>query len=179
MQDKKICTVPNVLTAARLVFLIPIVHHIIHLNKWQALIWILISIATDNLDGFIARRFHQQSDLGRILDPVADKVNILVVVTVLTFSPHYGFPMWYFVFAVVREALVLLGGWMIIRKRDVVLEANRAGKWSAFVTGCMILCFVMRWQPFGWVLLWIGLILTLFSTWMYAGRYRKAVRAGA
>lgn len=177
MKDKKILTIPNVLTAARLLFLIPIVHHIVCLNRWQALIWILCSIATDNLDGWIARRFHQQSDLGRILDPVADKVNIMVVVTVLAFSPDYAFPLWYFGFAVARELAVLLGGWLIVRKAHVVLEANRAGKWSAFTTGFMILFFIMRWQPYAWILLWASFILTIYSTWNYAVRYRDAVRS--
>ncbi|NQT27694.1 CDP-alcohol phosphatidyltransferase family protein [candidate division KSB1 bacterium] len=177
MRDKKIFTIPNVLTVARLFILIPIVHHIVHLNQWWALFWILCSIASDNLDGFIARRFNQQSDLGRILDPVTDKINIVVVLAVLTFTPHYGFPFWFFVFTITRELLILLGGWIIILQKHNVLEANRAGKMSAFTTGFMILFFVMRWQPYGWILLWITLILTIVSTWTYIRIFRKAVQS--
>lgn len=177
MTDKKIFTIPNILTLARLFFLIPIVHHVVHLNRWQALFWILISIATDNLDGFIARRFNQQSDLGRVLDPVVDKINILIVSAVLVFSSKYDFPLWYFMLSISRELLVMLGGWMVIRTKHIVIEANRAGKWSAFTTGLMILFYVMRWQPYACILLWIALILTLFSTWTYARVYRKAVQS--
>jgi len=179
MENKKIFTIPNVLTVARLVFLIPIVHHILHLNRWWALTWILISIATDNLDGFIARKFNQKSDLGRVLDPLADKVNIVVVTAVLAFSTLYDFPLWFFLFCMTREILVLIGGWMIIQKKHIVSEANRAGKWSAFSTGFMILFFVMDWQPYAWILLWITLSLTLLSTWIYYRTYRKTVQSAS
>ena len=171
MKDKKILTIPNILSLARLLFLIPIVFAVLHQNRWQALIWILASIASDNLDGYIARKFNQQSDLGRILDPLIDKINLVVVSAVLVFSPGYSFPLWFFLFSLFREMLVLFGGWWIIRKKQVVLEANRAGKMSAFATGFLILFFVMDWQPYAWILLWTTFTLTLISTVTYVHTY--------
>ena len=175
MKDKRIFTIPNFLTFARLLILIPIMINVIHVQRWWALFWILLSIGTDNIDGFLARKLNQQSDLGRMMDPVIDKINLLVSTTYMTFS-SYAFPLWFYIFILAREVAMLVGGLLVIRRKNVVLESNRAGKWSAFVTGFTVLFFIMAWQPFGWIFLWASFVLTVFSTWTYVGAYRKVVR---
>ena len=176
MKDKRIFTIPNLLTFARLLILIPIMINVIHVQRWWALFWILLSIGTDNIDGFLARKLNQQSDLGRMMDPLIDKINLLVATTYMTFSADYAFPLWFYIFILAREVAMLAGGLLVIRRKNVVLESNRAGKWSAFVTGFTVLFFIMAWQPFGWIFLWVSFVLTIISTWTYVGAYRKVVR---
>ena len=78
---------PNILTMARMVALVPIVFLLIDGDpgaRWAALAIFCVAAATDALDGWLARRMNIQSTLGRIIDPIADKVLVCGVVIVLT-----------------------------------------------------------------------------------------------
>jgi cardiolipin synthase len=176
MKDKRIFTIPNLLSFTRLLILVPIMINVIHVQRFWALFWILLGIATDNIDGFLARKLNQQSDLGRMMDPIIDKINLLVATTYMVFSKDYVFPLWFYIFLLVRELAMLAGGLWVVRRKKVAPEANRAGKWSAFITGFTVLFFIMDWQPLGWIFLMISVILTLISTWTYFMAYRKVVR---
>ncbi|HDQ44715.1 MAG TPA: CDP-alcohol phosphatidyltransferase family protein [bacterium] len=176
MEQKRIFTIPNLLTFSRLLILIPIMINVVHVQRGWALFWILLSIATDNVDGYVARKLKQESDLGRIMDPLIDKINLLAATTYMVFSADYDFPLWFYLFLFIRETAVLAGGLLVLRNRKIVLEANRAGKWSAFITGFTVLFFIMDWQPFGWILLWGSCVLTILSTWTYIETYRRTVR---
>ncbi|HPE39426.1 MAG TPA: CDP-alcohol phosphatidyltransferase family protein [Bacillota bacterium] len=73
IRDKKIATIPNALSVLRIVMIPAIVYYIN--NQYQlAFFYLLLSGVTDVLDGLIARKFHMTSDLGIVLDPVADKL---------------------------------------------------------------------------------------------------------
>lgn len=171
MNNNRIFTIPNFMTLMRLLFLIPILWCLAHQLRWWALFWTSMGILTDLLDGWVARKFNQASDLGRLMDPMVDKINGIVVTFYMAISPYYDFPLWYFIFFTVRELCVLAGGWAIVQKRQVVPESNTLGKRSAFVTGLMVLLFMIDWQPYAWILLWLSLALTLLSTVGYIRVY--------
>jgi phosphatidylglycerophosphate synthase len=112
-----------------------------------------------------------------MMDPLIDKLNILSVGLLMVLLPAlYHFPLWYFLFLLVRELAVLAGGLWIVRKRKVVLESNRPGKLSSFFTGVCVLCFILDLGTAGWVMLWIALGLALVSTWIYAAAFARAVK---
>lgn len=80
ISDKGIRTVPNAITAGRLIlFAFPIFYGLsdsLHRPAW-ALVWLcllVVDISLDIVDGFIARRYHQVSDIGKLFDPLADKI---------------------------------------------------------------------------------------------------------
>jgi len=175
-KNDRIWTVPNLLTILRLAFLIPILVFLSRGARLPAVAFIALGIASDFLDGIIARRFNQSSDLGRLMDPVVDKVNTLAVGLLLILSPIYGFPLWYFLFLAVRESAVLVCGLIVVRKRKIVLESNRPGKWSAFFTGVCILLYILGWEPFTWISLWFAFGLALVSTWTYLRIFMKQVK---
>lgn len=87
--------------------------------EWQRLTAILIFLlaaVSDGLDGYIARRYKQRSDLGAILDPIADKGLLLSGIITLSISnwsevdPDYGrFPAWFPVLVITRDAVLLVG----------------------------------------------------------------------
>ena len=79
---------------------------------------ILISGATDIIDGFIARKFNMVSDLGKILDPVADKLTQATVILCLTVK--YRWMRGLIVLFVVKEIIMAVLGYMAIQKKDVV-----------------------------------------------------------
>ena len=109
-------TLPNLLTLARIVAIVPLVAFI-EAGWWVAAFALFVAAAvTDWLDGFLARRWNQQSDLGRMLDPIADKLIVAAVLVALMtgsleiyYSPdHFGFApnIWVVSAIICREILV-------------------------------------------------------------------------
>ncbi len=82
-------------------------------NDWQRILAIfafLVAAASDGLDGYIARRYNQKSQLGVILDPIADKGLLLAAIITLSFSNwSYEFPLWFPVLVITRDAVILVG----------------------------------------------------------------------
>jgi len=100
-----VLTVPNLITAVRLA-LIPVFVWLLFGAHRQTDAAILLAAlgATDWIDGFVARRFHQVSTLGKVLDPLADR--LLVGTAVIAVIIHGAVPLWFGVATLAREALV-------------------------------------------------------------------------
>ena len=81
--NKKIFTVPNVLSAIRIILVPFIVYFYLKKYVLTATVLVLLSGLSDMLDGFIARTFNQVSDLGKILDPIADKLTMVAIIFLL------------------------------------------------------------------------------------------------
>ena len=125
--QKKIVTIPNILSFFRLC-LIPVIIwlYIGEKNYLWAGIVLILSGATDLADGFIARHFHMISDLGRVLDPVADKLTQAAMLFCLcTRFPLMILPL---VLMIVKEGFMGISGIMIIRKTGSVFGADWHGK---------------------------------------------------
>lgn len=173
--EKRIFTLPNLLTTLRFFMLVPILAALAREARIEAVAWMLASTATDFLDGIAARRLNQRSDLGRILDPLADKLTVLAIVGWLVFSDSYRFPVWGAVILAARELAVLLGGLLVIRGRKVVMESAKPGKTSAFAVAVAVLLYVLNVQPWALLMLIAGLLLTAWSTWTYYRAYRLQI----
>jgi CDP-diacylglycerol--glycerol-3-phosphate 3-phosphatidyltransferase len=85
-------------------------------QRFAAIAVFLLAAVSDGLDGFVARRYNQQSSLGMILDPIADKALLLSGIITLSISnwspgdPHYGrFPAWFPVLVISRDTVILVG----------------------------------------------------------------------
>lgn len=129
---KKIITIPNILSMVR-ICLIPVIVWL-YLGKENYLltgIFVLISGLTDVVDGMIARRFNMISDVGKVLDPIADKATQAVVIILLAIR----FPLMLIPLAIgiVKEIFMTVSGYMIVKKCDVVLGANWHGKLATVV----------------------------------------------
>ena len=96
--------------------------------------------ATDVLDGIAARRLHQASRLGRILDPVADKVFIASVGAALW--AWQAFPAWLLLLQVARDAAILAAGAFLLRRRQV-MGASSAGKAATWAMSLTILAYAL------------------------------------
>jgi cardiolipin synthase (CMP-forming) len=98
-------TIPNLITILRLI-LVPAVVLAMLQARWDwAFAGFLVAGISDGVDGFIARRFNQQSTLGAYLDPVADKVLLVSVFVVMGFIGEL--PLWLVVTMVSRDALII------------------------------------------------------------------------
>jgi len=160
-------TVPNLLTALRIV-LIPVIVGLFYLPYgWGDIVaGLLFAVAgiTDTLDGYVARRMGQVSHLGAFLDPVADKL-IVATALVLIVSKHHE---WYVTLtaAVIigREiAISALREWMaeIGARRKVAVSALGKFKTIAQIVGLSMMLFSE--DLFGLPIYWMGLALTIIA----------------
>ncbi len=115
--SSRIITVPNLLTIVRMA-LIPVFVSLLFYQKFLlALAVFIIAGITDGLDGLLARRFHQQSPLGRILDPIADKMMLVTSFVVLSMRgvyptplpKHLPIPFWVTITVISRDVFILVG----------------------------------------------------------------------
>lgn len=79
-------------------------------ERFAAVLLFLLAAASDGIDGYIARRYNQKSQLGVVLDPIADKGLLLAAIITLSFSNWtYEFPLWFPVLVITRDAVILIG----------------------------------------------------------------------
>ena len=162
------------------------------LPKALALGGFLAASVTDWLDGYLARRWRQQSELGALLDPIADKVLVLGIL--LAFVQLRLIPAWMVLIILFRE-LLITGVRLVAANRHVVLAATKEGKHktvSQMVTIVVILTTLLvraLWGPEGlaasvdaamtWLILaclWITTVLTVVSGTLFFWRYRAVLR---
>ena len=125
--QKKIITIPNLLSFVRLC-LIPVIVWL-YIGKKDYLltgIFVLISGITDVVDGWIARTFHMISDFGKVLDPIADKSTQTVVVILL--ATRFHLMLLPLAIGVVKEIFMTISGYYVVKRCDVVLGAEWHGK---------------------------------------------------
>lgn len=119
-------TVPNLISVVRLL-LVPLFLWLLHIDEIAAAGWLLAFIgATDWVDGYIARRFNQVSEVGKFLDPLADRLAVLAaVVGGLIYDV---LPAWFAVALIVREILIGIGALVVGLKVGTKLEVRWLGK---------------------------------------------------
>ena len=98
---------PNIITIGRILLIWPILSALLHGSYPLALALFVITGVSDGLDGFLAKRFHWTSELGKLLDPMADK---LLLVSVFVTTAWLGIsPPWVTAVAVARDVLIASG----------------------------------------------------------------------
>lgn len=119
-------TIPNFLCFARILIIVPFVKYFLEKNFVWAAIMIVISALTDCCDGFIARTFHQESELGKILDPLADKLTLLAVGICLCFIQPFLIPV--ILILIVKDVLMLIGSSKVIKMGVLIPKSKWYGK---------------------------------------------------
>ena len=166
---------PNLLSLARLAILPVFLLSLCHdgpTTSWTTLWLLALGAATDFADGFLARRLGQISRMGRVLDPLADKICLGSGAVAL--CVWRGFPMWLVCLQVGRDLAILLAGLFLLRARDLVPSANVFGKAA---TVCMALTFLAYLlsasPPLAAALVWASAALLLLSGLSYLVLLRR------
>ena len=151
---KNVLTIPNLMTLIRII-LIPI--FIVLYIKEQyiaALIVIAVSWLSDVADGFVARNFDQVSELGKMFDPLADKLTQLAMI----FCLAYRYPLMWLMFGlfIVRDLTQIVLGSMVLAAKDEVNSANWFGKLS---TGSVYIVTII-------LIIWFNIPLWLANTFI-------------
>jgi len=100
-------TVPNLITTIRIILAPVFIIYLINDQFLSALVVFVLCVASDGLDGLVARLFNQKSTLGTYLDPLADK--ILLVSAFITLSVRGYLPAWLTVMVIARDVMIMLG----------------------------------------------------------------------
>lgn len=161
---------PNFLTLLRIFLIFPIIFFIDRNSIFSSFLFIL-AISTDYLDGKIARKCNKISDLGKFLDPLADKIlvsSILVYFVWLRF-----FSPWILILILFREFMVT-GLRLGLLQKGIVLPALKSGKIKTFFQDIAILFYLLK-IPLRDVLLIVSLALTIYSGVYYFWKYGKEV----
>lgn len=170
MRKEKIINLPNILALIRLL-LVPVVVWLIFKECMiAALIVFLSACLTDLLDGYIARHYKLITQLGTVLDPMADKV--MAVFVVIAFTIKGVLPLVVTVVIFLKELLMLIGGILTAKNNRVVLPSNLFGKIAAFVFNTAIgTCFLHEYlDPFYRYFIYIALAGSVASMVQYAWR---------
>lgn len=139
-------TFPNLLTVFRIVLIVPFAYLCIRGHDLFALGVFLMAAITDALDGELARRFHQKSQLGRLADPLADKLLTTTAFVALSFFRQSGtaIPLWIAVAVVARDVFILLGCVVVfLLIRSLAFRPRLLGKANTFIEIGTIVCFLV------------------------------------
>ncbi len=169
--------IPNTLSLARLL-LLP-VFAIVYLNGdlYLSMGVLALSGLTDLLDGFIARRYNQITEIGKLLDPIADKLTQIIVLICLTIRNPSLIPL--FVICLFKELLQAIGGWILLSRNEIIRSSNWYGKISTFTFYIVMLLIAVWTNMPNWLLkLLIALVAVtmLFAFFMYLFVYFKLRR---
>jgi len=180
-------TLANKITIGRLLT-VPVVLWALYEGRYVlALSIFAVAAVSDGVDGYIARHWGQQTVLGSILDPLADKSLLTLTFLVLTASPNtlVGFPAWLTVAVTYRDLLIMLGSGMVkwfcptMQFRPII-----ASKMTTFfqIVTVLVVCLANLLASFGYTFSWLGRpiqVLSVITGWCclisVLGYYRTGV----
>jgi CDP-diacylglycerol--glycerol-3-phosphate 3-phosphatidyltransferase len=170
---------PNALTLGRLALVPAFVA--VHATadggySWVAGVIFLIAGITDQVDGFLARRWRVESRFGAVADPLADRLMIDAAIVVLTIDRRLP---WAALAVIAFRDVVLAIGGRILAARKIVVEVNTIGKAATWILYLAVGCSIVTRKSTAWPidLFWAGLGLALIAGSTYAAAARKALRA--
>jgi CDP-diacylglycerol--glycerol-3-phosphate 3-phosphatidyltransferase len=169
-------TTANKVTILRILlipfFVVEVLYYVQTANETHRLVAILcfaVAAICDGVDGYIARRYNQISELGTILDPLADKLLLVSAVVVLSFdhAPHLGpMPLWLTGTIIGRDLLLLIGlGVVYITIGRVKVRPRIVGKIATVLQMACVLWLLLKWDaalgPVWWH--WLTIAAAVFT----------------
>lgn len=183
-QTDRVLTIPNVISFLRIALIPVFVALIVDPDTRRGgLVLFVVVVATDWVDGALARATGQVSDLGKVLDPVADRLAIAAGLIALVVAD--AFPLWAALLILVRDVTVLIAGLVLLSKRRARIEVRHLGKVATFALMAAIAC--IAWGSLGyplapaalacgWAFYAVGIVEYYVATVLYVGDLRRAWR---
>ncbi|MBQ7886473.1 MAG: CDP-alcohol phosphatidyltransferase family protein [Clostridia bacterium] len=156
--------IPNLLTVLRIALLPVIVWCFRRGYTRHALIVYLAAMLTDAADGVIARRMNQITAIGKLLDPIADKLSLLTLLAL--FAADGQIPIWLLNVVILKEAVLILGSYAALRA-GIVVSALPIGKLTTFSFILSTVVRFLRLRMLADILLWASLLLSLAALIWY------------
>jgi len=182
---RRVWTVPNLISFARLLG-VPLFLYLFLVAHYEvaAIVVLTVGGTSDWVDGYLARRLHQVSRLGELLDPAADRLYILATLIALTATSIL--PWWFTAALLLREATLLVSLFVLRRYGYGPPPVHYLGKTATFILlaafPVLLLAHAVSgarpvaW-PAGWALAWWGLVLYWAAAVLYLVQATRLVRA--
>jgi CDP-diacylglycerol--glycerol-3-phosphate 3-phosphatidyltransferase len=169
--------VPNALTVLRLALIPPFVVAILVSTQgrsWVAGTIFLVAGITDQIDGFLARRWHVESPFGKVADPLADRLMIGIAVLLEWHAGRLPFV----ALAIPLRDLALMVLTPVMVRRGYKFEVNTVGKAATWLLYLGVGCSMVTHPSTSWPLwiFWVGFGLAIGSLGLYAAKARREVR---
>jgi cardiolipin synthase len=183
----RVWTVPNLISLVRLACAPLFLWLLFGADSfWAATILLAVLGASDWVDGWVARRYHQGSELGKILDPTADRVLLLTAAVALLIDDRI--PRWYGILMLAREVVVALFTLALAAAGASRVDVLWVGKAGTFCTMFSFPAFLAASITHGtthdafWIIGWVfavpGLVLSYYAALRYVPAARRALREG-
>lgn len=176
---KFVWNVPNALSLVRLI-LLP-VFAVLYLGSADNPTWLYWSLAvlvlsgiTDFLDGVFARKLNQITELGKLLDPIADKITQITVLVCLVIRYPVLIPL--MVICLTKEILQAIGGWILLSHCDVIRGSKWFGKVSTFTFYGVMLLIVLWTEMPSQLLLALEILVAITMLVSFFGYMRIFIR---
>ncbi len=169
-RQDRILTLANAISISRILMAFPLVWSLENGYTITTLLLIFLIVLSDLGDGYVARKADEITNFGKIIDPIADKVCILVVIVYLLFKFGTLFFI-YFILLTFRDILlIIIGTYLVYRKGDV-FQSIRSGKWFVGMSALMMFLYVLNLPEWGIWIYGITMVLFVVSTVQYFNRY--------
>lgn len=179
---RRIWTISNLLSFSRIVLLVPLAYFLLgdapNGRTWAAVV-VLAAGLTDFFDGYIARRLHQVTDLGKILDPIADKIAaggssiFLVAIGAI--------PLWFVVVVIARDLIILFGSLYIRSRKNIITQSNWPGKIAVTAIAVVVFLSILGYpelESARQVAIWSSVVMMTISLALYAQRLFVGTTSG-
>lgn len=165
---KDIFTISNFISFFRLLLAIPLWFMFDKLGEGNMRMYILavcfLVYLSDIADGFIARKFNEVTEFGKVIDPLADKI-VVAAIIIKMFLLNL-IPLYYFILIISRDLLIFTGGIFLSKKIGRVLPSNYLGKIAVVFIGVFILFTVVNAdkEGFFYLFFYFGSIILIFAS---------------
>jgi phosphatidylglycerophosphate synthase len=180
----RLWTLANGITFGRLLLLYPLFAFLRRGEDGNLYAMVVIGAAllTDMLDGLIARLMHQESDWGKVLDPVADKIWIgcLALFLAMPWREH-PLPWPFLVLLFLRDIAILVAGWIAYSRTGGILMSNWYGKITMVACALTVISYTIYWEPETFsairpeTIMWLTVVMIFVSGGSYTHRLRRVL----
>jgi cardiolipin synthase len=159
---------PNAITVGRFVIYLPAFYLLLAGKSIYIVIALaIIAALADGLDGYLARKLGQETEFGRVLDPILDK--IMIGGTALIVAWKLDGPVWLVALVIAKDVLIVTGGAVVLCKRARAMPSNF---WGKFAAGSLVFAFValmLRFPPWFLYTAYIASTVIIFASLLSYG----------
>ncbi|MCK4577815.1 MAG: CDP-alcohol phosphatidyltransferase family protein [Candidatus Marinimicrobia bacterium] len=167
----RIFTISNGLSLFRAFLSLPLVMALERDLMVESFILVVLAIFSDFADGYLARRSGDITDVGKLLDPIADKFIMMAVMIYLIFDPERHFPVYFFILLGLRDITISILVTYLMNIRKEVFQSNYTGKMFVAFTAAAMTLYIFKFTEAGFYVLTIATGLMFISWFFYLKRY--------
>jgi CDP-diacylglycerol--glycerol-3-phosphate 3-phosphatidyltransferase len=176
MNRKEILTVSNFMSFLRIFLAAPIYFYISVQENLLAVCFIILAMLTDWLDGYFARKWQQITTVGKIIDPLADKICTIAGFVALT--QYKGLPLWITITIIGRDMIIIAASLIVIGRRNLVMASNVPGKMAVFFITLLGIVYLIPVEVLKFPLLVLCALFIGFSLVNYTLEFLKKLSGG-